>query len=558
MRDTDPLLRYHERTRSRGVFVPLLALGHLFLKPIVLAYFRVNRVGRRHIPRKGPVLLTANHRSFLDPFVIACCAWRPIYFVAKQELFERRLVAWLLNALGAFPVRRGESDEEAMATARMLLERGAAVLVFAEGTRIRSGSLAAPRRGVGRLALETGAPVVPVAIVGSERARRGARIRPVKVRVRCGRPLTFPRVDRPSPQLATEVTARIWPCVELQWEWLGGLPPLRRAAVVGAGAMGTALATLLARGGLQVDLGCRTAAQARRIAEEGHNDRYLPGVQLPAAVRPAALAEIEFAGVDLVAFAVPTRDLPAAVGELGARIGPRAAVLVTGKGLVAPHGAVPTEYVAKRVKARAVAALGGPSHACEAVRDGASVVLATADRDLGRQLVDVLERGGLDVTLTDDVIGTELAACAKNAAALAAASAVESTGGGMNAAGAAAGRVFAEVHELATASGARRETFAGLAGAGDLVCTVLAERSRNRRAGELLGRGVPAEQITARLHGAAEALHSVPLLAEVLERAGVAAPATRGLREVIDGRVTPAEWLNGIRDAEPGARRRAA
>jgi 1-acyl-sn-glycerol-3-phosphate acyltransferase len=147
---------------------------------------------------------------------------RPVYFVAKKELFRNRWMAWILNRLGAFPIRRGEGDEEAMETARMLLERGAAVVMFPEGTRIPAGPLGRPKRGVGRLALETGAPVVPIAILGSERARRGWLIRPVWVRIRCGRPLHFPRVEKPSPRLAEEVTARLWPCVELQWNWLGG------------------------------------------------------------------------------------------------------------------------------------------------------------------------------------------------------------------------------------------------------------------------------------------------------------------------------------------------
>ena len=95
-----------------------------------------------------------------------------------------------------------------------------------------------------------------------EHARRAWRIRPVRVHLRFGPALTFPRVDDPSRFLAGEVTERIWPCVGLQWEWLGGLPPLRTAAVVGAGSMGTAAALVLARAGLQVQLGCRNRAQA--------------------------------------------------------------------------------------------------------------------------------------------------------------------------------------------------------------------------------------------------------------------------------------------------------
>ena len=194
-------------------------LTRAVLQPAIQLYFRLSRTGRGHIP-DGGVLLASNHRSFLDPFLVGLCLRRPVYFVAKRELFEKRLTAWFLCSLGAFPIRRGESDEEAIATALELLGRGEAVVIFPEGTRVRTGPPGTAKRGVGRLTLESGAPVVPVAVAGSERARRGWRIRPVKVRVRCGRPLTYPRVGEPSPRLALAVTTRIWPCVELQYAWL--------------------------------------------------------------------------------------------------------------------------------------------------------------------------------------------------------------------------------------------------------------------------------------------------------------------------------------------------
>jgi glycerol-3-phosphate dehydrogenase (NAD(P)+) len=541
---------YHERTRIRGVNPVIYWIVRAVLQPAMLIYFRVSRTGMDHVPRKGGVLLAPNHRSFLDPFVLAICVRRPIYFVAKQELFSKRFQAWLLNSLGAFPIKRGESDEESMETARILLARGEYVMIFPEGTRIRKGSLGKPKRGVGRLALQTGVPVVPVAVTGSENARRGWKIRPAKVKIRLGRPLTFPRVENPSPRLAAEVTERIWPCVELQWEWLGGLPPLRKAAIVGAGSMGTALATLLARAGLDVQLGCRTQATARRIGETRENPR-LPGVELPDGVKISTVADIEFAGMDLVCFAVPSRDLPAAVAQVGARIGDRAAVLVLSKGLVAPLGVTPTQYVGERVRARAVASLGGPAHAAEAVERGASVVLASSDADFRTQLSKVLTDAGLDVEATDDVIGAELAACAKNAAALAAA--VASTSG-MNAAGAAASRVFAETYTLALHAGGRTETFIGLAGTGDLVGTVLAGHSRNRRAGELLAQGVPADKIPALLDETAESLDAVPLLVGAFEKAGLEAPATRELAALIEGRLAPEEWVAGVRARKAGGR----
>jgi len=549
-----PLELYHARTRRRGVHPVVYWVTRAVLKPAILLYFRVRRLGREHIP-EGSLILAANHRSFLDPFVIGCCLPRPIYFVAKRELFRNPLIGWFLNCLGAFPVRRGESDEESVETALALLDRGQAIVIFPEGTRIRAGSLAKPKRGVGRLALESGAPVVPIAVTGSERARSGLKIRPVKVHVRCGAPLTFPRVEDPSPFLAGEVTERIWPCVGLQWEWLGGLPPLRTAAVIGAGCMGTAISVVLARAGLEVQLGCRTTGQAERLRAEGENGAYLPGVALERAVEPRGVPEIEFAGVDLVVLAVPCSSLPAAVGEIGARVGDRSAVLVASKGLVPPLGTTPAAYVAERVHARAVASLAGPAHAREAVELGASVVMATRDRDLRRQLREVLEAGGLSVEATDDVMGTELAACAKNAAALASAAAAPR---GANLAGAAAGRIFSEVHALAMATGGRSETFAGLAGAGDLVATTISEGSRNRRAGELVGAGVPPGQVAAVVQQTAESLETVPLLTEAFAREGIEAPVTDGLRRVLDGHASPEQWLESVRSARPTRRTRAA
>ncbi|HEX8067485.1 MAG TPA: lysophospholipid acyltransferase family protein [Thermoleophilaceae bacterium] len=251
--------RHHERIRARGVQPLVYWVVRAVLQPAILVWFRLARLGREHVPREGAVILAANHKSFLDPFVVGVCLRRPVYFVAKRELFEKRLTGWFLNCLGAFPIRRGESDEEAVETAKAVLARGDAVVIFPEGTRVRRDGLGDPKRGVGRLALQTGAPVVPIAVHGTERARRGWWIRPVKVRVRCGRPLTFPRVEADSPRLAAEVTARIWPCVELQYRWLDDLPALReRPPLVPRPAL--APIRVLSRGGRREDDERRRAA----------------------------------------------------------------------------------------------------------------------------------------------------------------------------------------------------------------------------------------------------------------------------------------------------------
>src|SRR5579859_3536849 len=283
--------RLHRRAREHRANPIVYAIVRLLFQPVFHTYFRYQRIGREHIPKRGPVIIAANHRSFLDPFVIATMARRPMYYVAKKELFANRVVAWFLAALGAFPVDRGAGDAEMIETAKNILERGDILLMFPEGTRTRPGSLGRPKRGVGRLALESGAPVVPVAVIGTEAIRRGWRIRPHKVRIRAGRPLRFPQVTEPSRALAGAVTDRIWPCVMLQWEWLGGLAPVRRVAIIGAGTWGTSLAVCLARAGLEVDLGCRTHEQAVAVAASRENERYLPGVQLPEEVQVLRAAD---------------------------------------------------------------------------------------------------------------------------------------------------------------------------------------------------------------------------------------------------------------------------
>jgi glycerol-3-phosphate dehydrogenase (NAD(P)+) len=545
----DRLQAYHQYTRAHGVNPILYILARIFMTPFFLVYFRYVRTGREHARLKGGLIVASNHRSFLDPFAIGgALPWRrPMNYVAKVELFERRWQGWILSRFGAFPIRRGESDEDAMETARLLVERGGAVCIFPEGTRIRSGSLGEPKRGVGRLALQTGAPVIPAAVLGTEHVRRGWRIRPRKVKVRLGKALTFPRAEDPSRGLANTVTARIWPNIELQWEDLGGLPPMRRAAVIGAGSWGTAVAVLLARGGLEVQLATRSAAHAAEIEEAGENRRYLEGVRLPDSVRVRQASEVELAGLDLVCLAIPSGSLPQAVGAIADRIGSRSAMLLLTKGLISPLGQLPAEYVGERVRARAIACLGGPAHAREAVSGSAALVLGSADLDLRKQLGVVFDRAGLVCERSPDITGVEMAGAAKNAAALAAAAAEPH---GLNAAGIAAAQVWSECIDHAISRGAELGTFSGLAGVGDLTATVMAPTGRNRRAGELLGRGTPAAEIPAKIGQASEGLDAVPLLAEATSASGGNATALSGLAALIRGEIDADAWVAGLRRVE--------
>jgi 1-acyl-sn-glycerol-3-phosphate acyltransferase len=357
------IARFHARARERGVNPIVYWISRAILQPFFHLYFRLSRIGREHIPETGPVIFASNHRSFLDPFIMGVCSRRPIYYVAKREIFANPFVAWFVSSLGAFPVHRGAGDADMLETARAILARGDQVLMFPEGTRTRPGALGRPKRGIGRLALETGAPVVPVAMIGTEAVRKGWRIRPHKIRVRIGSPLTFPKVDEVSPQLAGAVTDRIWPNVMLQWEWLGGLPPLRRAAVIGDNALAGRIADALRRAKIEVD--------------------------------QAGAAPADHSRHDLVAFCVPGAELAAAVEAHAERIAPRTGVLVASPGLL-PDGTLPTAYVSEHVSAWAIGALGGDTE----LERGAAVTVAADDVAFARQVGDALTAAGLKVTNT--------------------------------------------------------------------------------------------------------------------------------------------------------------
>jgi glycerol-3-phosphate dehydrogenase (NAD(P)+) len=351
-----------------------------------------------------------------------------------------------------------------------------------------------------------------------------------------------------TPGAVTSASAPASPAVRASRARSLPTPGAKRATVIGAGSFGTALAVLLARGGLRTTLQARTAEQAIDLEQERENRVYLPGVELPTQLR----IEPTSAGVaraDYVFLAVPSSGLDEVIAMLDeAGLGKRAAVVSVAKGLVPPEGLPPTVVLSARFGPHRVACLGGPAHAQEMVHEGAGLVAASSEEELARALAQVFTRAGVVCEQSNDPLGVELAGAAKNAAALAA-GATEAQG--LNAAGAAAGHIFAEVWRYAEGLGARPESMIGLAGAGDLLATALARDSRNRRAGELLAAGVPAAEIPAQIGQAVEALESVPLLARALEAASVGAPVTSALGRLISGELPLDEWVALVRATVP-------
>jgi glycerol-3-phosphate dehydrogenase (NAD(P)+) len=318
--------------------------------------------------------------------------------------------------------------------------------------------------------------------------------------------------------------------------------------VIGAGSFGTAVAVLLTRGGMRTTLQARTSEQAEELARTRENALYLPGVELPRELRIEAVGA-GLARADYVFLGVPSRGLDEVIAGLSAAgLPPRASVISLAKGLVPPDGTSPTSLLSAQLGAERVACVGGPAHAHEMVSAGAGLVVASSDWSLAVGVADVFTRAGVVCEQSSDPVGVELAGAAKNAAALAAGATVAQ---GLNAAGAAAGHIFAEVWRLAEQRGARPEAMIGLAGTGDLVATALAPQSRNRRAGELLAEGVPAADIPARIGQAVEALESVPLLARALVSAGVEAPVCTALTRLIAGDLPLDDWVGLVRTTVP-------
>jgi 1-acyl-sn-glycerol-3-phosphate acyltransferase len=192
--------QYYERpARRRPDWV--YELVRVMLTPYLLLFFRARCIDSDKIPVDGPVIVAPNHFSFLDHFFVAVYMRRKVHFMAKSQLFKRPM-QWIYTHGGVFPVRRGQRDERSFEVADTILGRGDLIVMYAEGGRSRTGELGEAKPGVGRLALETGAVVVPTAIVGTERARNWKRLQFPKVTVQYGDPIRFEQVDEPTREQA--------------------------------------------------------------------------------------------------------------------------------------------------------------------------------------------------------------------------------------------------------------------------------------------------------------------------------------------------------------------
>jgi 1-acyl-sn-glycerol-3-phosphate acyltransferase len=203
--------QFHAAAR-RGVGWTYTFARIILTLPTALLW-RVRAIGVENVPKGGPLVLAPNHFSQMDHFFVGVYLRRKIRFMAKSQLFGPPVLTYIYKHGGVFPVRRGHHDEEAFETARQLVAQNEMLLVYAEGGRMRSQQLGEPKSGIGRIALESGAPIVPVAIKGSERARQWKHLRFPQVTVQFGEPLTFPVEESPARgrqlQVATEIFVQV-------------------------------------------------------------------------------------------------------------------------------------------------------------------------------------------------------------------------------------------------------------------------------------------------------------------------------------------------------------
>jgi 1-acyl-sn-glycerol-3-phosphate acyltransferase len=228
----------HRLAREKGVSRWRYALVRGIVSPLFRLYFRMHVSGAGCIPSEGAAIVAPNHKSFWDSFFIGVCTRRHVRFMAKTELIQARY-GKLLVRLGAFPVRRGQADEDALETARIILEQGGLLALFPEGTRIRDpDNLGHPRRGAARLALETGSPLVPCAITGTEKIFRGGVPVPRRVQVAFSPPVEVAELEA-GPETAAEVIEGVvWPEVEGSYRRLRARPTVIAAGLAALGIGG--------------------------------------------------------------------------------------------------------------------------------------------------------------------------------------------------------------------------------------------------------------------------------------------------------------------------------
>jgi glycerol-3-phosphate dehydrogenase (NAD(P)+) len=305
-----------------------------------------------------------------------------------------------------------------------------------------------------------------------------------------------------------------------------------KAAVLGGGAWGTALAGHLTRAGHEVTLWAREAEVVSEVNQGHRNSLFLPGVDLPPALAATADMGEAVSAASFVVVAVPSEFCAATYRGLGGDLAPGATLLSATKGLEIGTLRRMTEIAAAELPEHPVAVLSGPSFAVEVAREQpTAVVLACRDPQVAEGLQRAVSTRRFRVYTSDDLVGVELGGALKNVMAIAA-GIVDGLGYGHNTAAALLTRGLAEMTRLCVALGGRADTMAGLAGLGDLVLTATGDLSRNRGVGRALGEGKSITEATA-ARSVAEGVRTTLAACALADRAGVDMPIARQMKAVL-------------------------
>jgi glycerol-3-phosphate dehydrogenase (NAD(P)+) len=326
--------------------------------------------------------------------------------------------------------------------------------------------------------------------------------------------------------------------------------PALEVTVIGSGSWGTAFSRLLHNNGHRVTVLTLTAEEAAELTERRVNEHFLPGVRIPDGIRFAAIGEATLAGAGLLVYAVPTQATRE-VAAWAAPLRPRDCLqLSLAKGLELRTLQRPTEIIEAETGAPA-AALSGPNHAEEVSRDMPSAtVIAAADEQLAVTLQAAVTCDTFRVYRNPDVAGVEFCGAAKNPIAIAVGMS-DGLGYGDNTRASLITRSLAEISRLGSCLGARRETFAGLAGIGDIIATCTSRHSRNRMAGQLLATGHAPADLERSVGQVVEGIPTTYALHDLSGRFGVEMPVTENVYEALEHRRPASECVRALMGREP-------
>ena len=324
-----------------------------------------------------------------------------------------------------------------------------------------------------------------------------------------------------------------------------------RIAVLGAGSWGTTVAGIAARSS-PTTLWARDPAVVGTISQRGANDRYLPDVPLPPQLAATADLQEAVEPADVLVLGIPAQSMRGVLKEIAPILRPWVPVVSLSKGLERGTHKTMTQVVSEELPGHPAGALSGPNIARDVARGlAAAATLAMPDRAFAAQLAELFRTNRFRIYSATDVLGVEIAGACKNVYAIAVGMA-DGVEAGMNTKAIVMTRSGREMTRLGEALGGRRETFAGLAGMGDLIVTCTSPLSRNRHVGERLGRGETIEEVIAGMSQVAEGVATAPVVVELAEEVGVSVPIAREVLGVVRDNRTVHDAYRGLLRRQPG------